>query len=425
MFRKHHPRAGSRPGTLLIPPDAPDARIRVVQYQRESVTEMTVHDPARLRQLVRPEHVTWIDVQGFGDGEVLQQIAEQFGIHPLAMEDIVNVPQRPKTEYYGQQLLIIARQVLDAETGQVTIGQLSMVVGPGYVITFDDHHHDRLECVRQRIASPSARLRRNGADYLAYVLLDTIVDAWYPVLTSYGERLEALEDRVVSQPHPALLRQVNRLKNHLAELRRSIWPQRDAVRSLLADESGILTETSRTFLRDTYDHCVQISEAIETYRETATGLLNLYLSAVAHRSNEVMKVLTIMSSIFVPMTFVAGVYGMNFEHMPELQFAWSYPAVWGLMLATAGGMLWYFRWKGWIRMAKLSDWDPAGEVNSRTSPPSENARRPFRVLEHDKSSDPAFLRVQEAVGVNDLPDHHDLPDNNQLDRVRPRSRRAA
>jgi magnesium transporter len=386
MFRKLHPQAGARPGTLLIGPDASTPRIRVMQFSPETVTEQEVDDVSTLSDCLPPDRVTWIDVQGFGDKETLQTIAQQFHIHPLAMEDIVNVPQRPKAEAYSQQILIIARTVSLPTPSCLEAEQLSLIVGPNYVITFQLRYGDRLEPVRQRIGSPDSRLRSSGADYLAYALLDTAVDDLYPVLATMGEQLESLESQILSSPHPSVLGQINTIRNQLMRLRRTIWPQRDAVRYLLSGENPLMGENVRTFLRDTLDHCEQMADVVEMYRETATGLLNTYMSAVAHRSNEVMKVLTIISSIFVPMTFVAGVYGMNFENMPELGLAWSYPVVWGIMLTLAVGMLSYFWRKGWLRVSPLTG---AGGGDSPAmaggSLSNEGSLGRVHVLQHDSS----------------------------------------
>jgi magnesium transporter len=404
MFRKRHPHAGARPGTLLIAPDAPQPRIRVVQYSTNAVTDEVVDDPSTLRDRLRPGSVTWIDVQGFGNEATLQSIAEQFQIHPLAMEDVVNVPQRPKAEAYAQQLLFIARTMTMPNPASLDAGQLSMIVGPDYVITFQNRQNNRLDPVRQRIANPTARLRRNGVDYLAYAILDTVVDSLYPVLAAFGERLESIESQILSDPRPTVLGKINTLRNQLMLLRRAIWPQRDAVRTLLAGDNELLGETVRMFLRDTLDHCEQIADVVEMYRDTATGLLNTYMSAVAHRSNEIMKVLTIISSIFVPMTFVAGVYGMNFESMPELGFTWSYPLVWGVMLSLAIGMLWYFRRNGWLSISSLSgtreDDSPAAAVGPHAE---EVPVTRAHILEHDRPT-PVGGRQETALLDGDFDD---------------------
>lgn len=355
MFKKHHPRAGARPGTLIIPGDSPRPILRRVRYGRDAIRDEIL----AIDRIGTPDGtagttpVTWIDVQGLGDAEVLARIAETFGLHPLAIEDIVNVPQRPKADHYADQLLIISRLIrLDEDRG-VSNRQVSIVVGPHYVLSFQQDHHDLFAPVRRRIENDASRLRAGGPDYLAYALLDTVVDAYYPALESIGERLELLEELIIERPTPALLREVNLIKGRLTNVKRSIWPQREALRQLAHDDSRLIGENVRLFLRDTYDHCIQTSEVVEMYRETATGQLNMYLSSVGQRTNEVMKALTVMASIFIPLTFVAGIYGMNFENMPELRWKWSYPLVWTIMLIIVGGMLWYFRTKGWIGTEQL------------------------------------------------------------------------
>ena len=381
MFRKHHPQPGARPGTLLITPDAAETRIRCVRYSRDSATDQEVTQVAEIPDDLQDNEVIWIDVQGFNDQAVLHDLASRFNIHPLAMEDVVNVPQRSKAELYGEQILIIARLISIPNDEEVHLSQLGIIVGSNYVITFEDQPNDRLEPVRTRITNPSARLRGSGAGYLAYAILDTTVDAAYPVLEVLGEQLESLEREVISDPRPSLLKQVNLVRNRLVNVRRAIWPQRDAVQSLLVTDSKVIDDDIKIFLRDTYDHCMQTAEVVEMYREMASGLLNTYMSSVAHRSNEVMKVLTIMSSIFVPLTFVAGIYGMNFENMPELGYRWSYPFIWGIMLSMAIGMLWFFYKRGWIHVADLNDsrnQTAEGSLGNETPPLLRT-----HVLEHD------------------------------------------
>jgi magnesium transporter len=348
MFKKRHPNPGARPGTLHVSETAPPPKIRLVHYSEETVHTEEIDDPHRLGQWVAADGVTWVDVQGLGDEETLQTIATLFGLHPLAMEDVVNVPQRPKAEVYGNQQLVICRVIHPRGVLQWDIEQIGMVIGPNYVITFQHRYGDILEPVRRRIDQRTSRLRAGGADYLAYAVIDTIIDGYYPVLETVGDQLERLEELVLEAPGPALLRDLNRVKNRIVNLRRSIWPQREAIYALMHEGNDLVSQPVQLFLRDTHDHCVQTTEVIEMYREMVTGLVNLYLSAMGQRTNEVMKVLTIMASIFIPLTFVAGVYGMNFENMPELQYRWSYPAVWGVMAATVAGMLWFFHRKGWI-----------------------------------------------------------------------------
>ncbi len=315
LFSKRHPKPGSKPGTLVIADDAVASRVRLIRYNRESVEDSCIDDLSNLEAMAVPsdDSVLWVDVQGLGDETTLRRIAKQFGLHPLAMEDIVNIPQRPKAEKYDEHLLIITRMVrLDARSN-IDLEQVSVVLGKNYVLTFQERYGDVLDPVRKRIRSRTALVRRNGPDYLAYAVLDTIVDAYYPVLESIGDYLERLEDAVLENSSNKLLQQLNRYKNRLFNLRRSLWPQREAVNSLIRDANPLISDTVRVFLRDTYDHCVQTTEIAEMYREMVSGLMNMYLSAVANRTNEVMKVLTIVATIFIPLTFIAGIYGMNFD----------------------------------------------------------------------------------------------------------------
>ncbi|MDA1053431.1 MAG: magnesium/cobalt transporter CorA [Planctomycetota bacterium] len=347
-FKKRHPEVGARPGTLIIADDAPPPKIRMISYDRDECHELEINDANQLAAALDPGNVTWVDVQGFGDETLVQQIGEIFQIHPLALEDIINMPQRPKAESYGSQVLVITRMVRVSGGGGVDMEQVSLLLGESCVVTFQERYGDILDPVRERIRIATSRLRQNGPGYLAYAIIDTIVDGYYPVIEAIGDHLEQLENVVMEKPSTDVLRELNRTKNMLVNLRRAVWPQREAVNSLRRDENALITDEVRVFFRDTYDHCVQTAEVIEMYREMATGLMNTYLSSIANRTNEVMKVLTIMASIFIPLTFLAGIYGMNFEHMPELHVRWAYPMVWIMMLVSAGGMIAFFWRKGWL-----------------------------------------------------------------------------
>jgi len=349
LFKKRHPPVGASPGTIVIGEDALPSKIRMIHYTREDVREERVTDVDRLQAALSEESVTWVDVQGFGDEAAIRRIGELFSLHSLAIEDVVNVPQRPKAEAYDEQLLLITRMVQLTGPLDIDIEQVSIVLGKSYVLTFQERYGDILDPVRNRIqGSKGLQFRSQGPDYLAYAILDTIIDGYFPVLEVMGDQLGELEDVVIANPSPKLLGRLNRTKNMLVDLRRSLWPQRESVNSLIRDSNPFVTDRTRTYLRDTYDHCIQTTEVIEMYREMVTGLMNTYLSSVANRTNDVMKVLTIMASIFIPLTFVAGIYGMNFDNMPELRFWWSYPLVWVMMLLLAAGMILYFRRKGWI-----------------------------------------------------------------------------
>ncbi|TWU24734.1 magnesium/cobalt transporter CorA [Bythopirellula polymerisocia] len=361
IFDKRHPQSGARPGTLVIPKEAPAPRIHMIRYSAEDMTATEVNHVEELKVAFDNQAVTWIDIQGYGDKSLMQSIGDLFELHPLLLEDVVNIPQRPKTEAYGDQLLTIVRMVRVERPGEIDMEQVSIVLCKNYVLTFQERYGDVLDPVRRRIRSGKGVIRQHRADFLAYTIADTIIDGYYPVLEQIGEHLIGLEDIVVTDPTPELLIELNQIKNRLINLRRGIWPQREAVNAMVRGDHPAICPEVRIYLRDTYDHCVQTSEVTEMYREMVTGLMNTYLSSIANRTNEVMKVLTIMASIFIPLTFLAGIYGMNFEHMPELHVEWAYPAVWITMLGTAVGMLTYFWRKGWISFG--------------TSPKSSRTRR--------------------------------------------------
>ena len=298
--------------------------------------------------------VVWIDVQGMGDEKIIRELGELFSIHMLALESIVNVPQRPKTEAFDKHQLFISRMVSLGEAGKLDVEQVSLLLGKNYVLTFQERFGDVLDPVRKRIKSKSTMMRRSGADYLAYAIIDTIIDGYYPVLEHFGEYLEELEAKVVANASSDMLDKVNQSKRNLLVLRRGIWPQRDALNTLIRDECPFILDETKVFLRDCHDHCTQVADVLETFRETAGALLSTYLSALGNKQNEVMRVLTIMSSIFIPLTFMAGIYGMNFEEMPELKNPMAYPILLGVMVITVIGMLFYFKRLGWI-WTKSSD----------------------------------------------------------------------
>lgn len=348
VFSKRRPPVGARPGALVIHDESPVPKIRLISYDSDGMKEFDVDQVGQLHEAFSDHSTTWIDIQGFGDETLIRQIAETFDLHPLLLGDLVNVPQRPKVEAYGEQLLIIVRMVSVASDGDLDLEQVSIVLAKNYVLTFQERYGDVLDPVRHRLRSGQGPIRQRGADYLAYAIADTIVDGYYPVLESIGDRLEELEDEVVRNPTSELLSRLNKMKNRLVNLRRSIWPQREAFSELARGSHPTVNDEVCLYLRDTYDHCVQSSEVVEMYREMVTGLMSIYLSSIANRTNEVMRVLTVMASIFIPLTFLAGIYGMNFEHMPELHYQWSYPVVWVVMGASASTMLGFFWRKGWI-----------------------------------------------------------------------------
>lgn len=350
--RRRHERAaaprapGTPPGTLNVNPLAAAPVLHVIAYGPEDLVEQTLDDWRQVQGFVTRYPVCWVNVDGLGDREVLTGLGEVFSLHPLALEDVINVHQRPKVEQYDQHLFVIARMLTLGQ--RLETEQLSLFLGTGYVLTFQEHPGDCLDPIRERLRKAGGRLRRAGADYLAYALIDAVVDSYFPVLELFGERLETLEDEIVAHPDVSTVTQIHQAKRDLLTFRRAIWPERDALNALLRDDTPLVTAETRLYLRDCYDHTIRLIDILEVYRELASGLLDFYMSSISNRMNEVMKVLTVIATIFIPLTFIAGVYGMNFEYMPELRRPWAYPAVWGVMLLVAVGMLAFFRRRGWL-----------------------------------------------------------------------------
>ncbi|MBE9030740.1 magnesium/cobalt transporter CorA [filamentous cyanobacterium LEGE 11480] len=340
---------GSMPGTLRVKSDAPP-EITLIDYNDFGCVRAEMTNPVDIIPYIDTESVSWIDLQGIGNEAILQQVGQVFELHPLMLEDVVNVPQRPKVEEYDDQLLLIARMVrCQTHSDSFITEQVSFILGDNYLLTVQEiPAHDCFSPVRARILAAKGSIRRMGADYLLYTLFDAIIDGFFPVLESYGERLEILEDEVVTNPSRQTLEKIHRMKRELLTLRRSIWPQRDALSSLIRDSSELISDDVRIYLRDCYDHTVQVLDMVETYREVASSLMDVYLSSVGNKMNEIMKFLTIVSSIFIPLSFIAGVYGMNFENMPELKHRLAYFICWGVMIGIAGSLMLFFWRKGWF-----------------------------------------------------------------------------
>ncbi len=348
LFTRRSAPVGAPPGTLAIDAALPKPKIRVLAQNSDGILECDVHDPAELPKIVEDSRLTWIDVQGLGDEGVLKALAELFTIHRLALADVVHTPQRPKVDSYPNHELAFVRMLGLNESGEMDVEQLSVLIGDSFVITFQENYGDPLEPVRVRFRERVGPIGELGGDYLSYAIIDTVVDGYFPLLEAFADRLDDLEEQVMSRPRPDVLMQVQKTKRTLIALRRSVWPLREALNMMLRDQAPRITEATKPYLRDTYDHCVQVAEVTDSYREIASELTNTYMSVVANRTNDVMKVLTIMASIFIPLTVVAGIYGMNFDHMPELHQRWGYPAALVTMVLIAGGMLLYFRKKGWL-----------------------------------------------------------------------------
>jgi magnesium transporter len=344
----HYP--GTLPGTIIIDDNAPPPLIFLIDYNQNDLIHKQLSTPEECAAYLDKESVSWVDVQGLGSADILQRLRNVFDLHPLVLEDMVNVPERPKIEDYEDQLLIIARMiVLKENTWGFHSEQVSFVLAKNYLLTVQEEpEYDCLNGVRGRIAHNKGIIRKLGTDYLAYTLLDAIIDGFFPVLERYGERLEELEEEVMVNPNRQTLQQIYQIRRELLQIRRAIWPQRDVINSLIRDGYEPISDEVRIYLRDCYDHAVQVMDMVETYRELASGLMDVYLSAVSNKMNEIMKLLTVVSAIFIPLTFIAGVYGMNFEHMPELKTTWGYPICLASMAALASGLMFFFWRRGWL-----------------------------------------------------------------------------
>jgi magnesium transporter len=347
---------GALPGALRIPHDALPTELFLIDYGPDAVHSGTIDHPEECYALGVSDTVTWLDARGLGSEERLVQMSQTFGLHPLILEDIVNVPHRPKVDYYDDKVLIIMQMVRPKATGSgVGSEQVSFVLGKGFVVTFQEEPEwDSFDPVRDRIRRGTGTIRLQGADYLTYALLDTIVDSFFPVLEAIGETLEDLEEEVVENPTSVTIEKIHRMRRGLMKLRRYIWPQRTVLNSLIRDSDDLISQEVRVYLQDVYDHIVQVVDIIENYREITSSLMDVYLSSVSNRMNEVMKVLTVMSSVFIPLTFIAGVYGMNFNtekspfNMPELEWYWGYVICLGVMGAIAGLQIYFFWKRGWF-----------------------------------------------------------------------------
>ena len=356
LFDYAYEQPGSIPGTLTIEEDAELPKIVMIDYSSDRANYISNLTPEGCVKYLKTNSVSWVDVKGLGSEDILQRLGKVFGLHPLVLEDVVNVPQRPKVEDYPQQLVIITQMVVPKPSGEgFWLEQVSLVVSKNYVLTVQEYSEkDCFSPVRRRIKFNKGSIRNMGADYLAYALWDAIIDGFFPVLEIYGEKIEDLEDEVIFNPSNESLAKVYQIKRELLALRRAIWPQRNALNTLIRDGSSVIDPEILVFLRDCYDHTVQIIDIIETYRELASSLTDIYLSAISNKMNEVMKLLTVISSIFIPLTFIAGIYGMNFDpdvspfNMPELEWYWGYLFCWALMLATSGSLVYFFWRQGWF-----------------------------------------------------------------------------
>lgn len=348
-------RPGEAPGTVVPPPGSPASQLTVFAYSADQIVEKPIKDLGEIVTLRQRFPVVWLNVDGFGDGAMLARIAEMFQLHPLAMEDVVHVHQRSKVEEYDSAMFVVVRMVSLAGQ-ELDTEQLSLFLGKDFILTFQERPGgDSLDAVRERLRKNSGKIRRTGPDYLLYAIIDAVVDGYFPVVESFGDRLDDIDAAIDDRKTPGIMTGIHNARTGLLQLRRAAWPHREALQNLQRDSHDLITDDTRVYLRDCYDHVIQIIDVLETYREMCADLRDLYLTAVSNRTNEIMRVLTIMSTIFIPLSFIASVYGMNFDtnvsryNMPELKWVFGYPFALTLMAATAIGLVGYFFRKGWFR----------------------------------------------------------------------------
>jgi len=343
--------AGQSPGTLTYIGESKEekVKIKIIDYNQSDLTEKEIGSIEDCRSFRTKDSVTWINITGIHDMTVIEALGKQFNLHPLLLEDVVNTEQRPKMDDYEDYLFIVLKMLYTGKNSKrIQHEQLSLILVPGVVISLQEFEEDVFDPVRERIRKAKGRIRTTGADYLMYALIDTIVDHYFHLFEDIGEQVETLQEEVISDPQPQTLNQIQDLKREMIFLRKSVWPLREIISALVRGESGLVSADVILYLRDVYDHTIQVIDTVETYRDMLAGMLDIYLSSVSNKMNEVMKVLTIIATIFIPLTFLAGVYGMNFKYMPELEFPWSYPILWVVMISVFGLLLIYFKRKKWL-----------------------------------------------------------------------------
>jgi len=351
VVKERSVKSGLPPGTLIHIGErrAREIRVTVTDFGEKLFEEKEITDLKESFIPSDPSITSWIDVDGLHEIDVVRRLGECRGLHPLVMEDILNTDQRPKVEDYGDYLYIVLKMFHNGKKGEIVTEQVSIVLGSNFVLSFQEGTKgDVFEPVRERLRSGQGRLRSMGADYLTYCLMDTIVDNYFEVLESTEDKIEALEEEVVANPSPETVRKLYRLKREMIVLRKGVWPLREVLAAMTRRESKLISDPVGIYLRDVYDHIIQVIDIIEVSRDMLTGMLDIYLSSINNRLNEIMKFLTLIATIFMPLSFLASLWGMNFKFMPELAFRWGYPAALTLMVSAAIAMVFWFRKKRWF-----------------------------------------------------------------------------
>jgi magnesium transporter len=351
IHRNRSKKIGLPPGSMVHIGEkkTEEVKFSLIEYDKDMLNE---HELISLEEAFAVKDsplISWLNISGLHDTGILQNLADHFGIHPLVMEDILNTGHQPKTEIYEDYLFTIIKLITyNKDQGSVEFEQVSIIMGKGYVITFQEKEGDIFEPIRQRLKNPKGRFRRHGSDYLTYTLLDVVVDNYYLILEQLEEHIFKVEENILESPAQNLTTEIQELKMQIIQLRKSVWPLRAAIDGLMDEDSGMIDHSIMPFLKDLYDHTIHVTETIEIFREMISGLMDLYLTMLSNRMNDVMKVLTIIATIFIPLTFIAGIYGMNFEYMPELKWHAGYFIVWGLMITLGIMLLILFRRRKWI-----------------------------------------------------------------------------
>jgi len=351
LFKKTSTKIGLPPGTLVHIGEKKIDKVRItlIDYDETHLEEKEIETVEECFSFKDKPTVTWINIDGLHQVDIIEKIGTHFDLHPLTMEDIVHTGQRPKIDDFEHFIFIVFNMLqYDENINEVKAEQVSLIVGSNFVISFQEKEGDIFNLVRERIRNGKGRIRKSGSDYLAYAMIDVVVDHYFIILEKIGEDIESLEEELLTNPTPDTLQTIHNLKREMIFLRKSIWPLRDVVSTLERGDSNLISETTIIYLRDVYDHTIQVMDTIETFRDMISGMLDIYLSSVSNKMNEVMKVLTIIATIFIPLTFIAGIYGMNFKYMPELDWQWSYPVLWLVIIIVGVSMVIYFKRKGWF-----------------------------------------------------------------------------
>ena len=358
-FGKKKSKVGLAPGTLVHIGEkkVEKIRIRLVAYNSEKFLEQELNSVEECVAFKdQPGTNLWINVDGLDQIEIIEKLGSYFDIHPLTLEDVLNTWQRPKMEDYESYIYTVLKvMLLDTEKKEITrqkkgiiIDQISIIFGYNYILSFQEREVHIFDPLRERLKNPASRLRKNGVDYLAYGLIDAVVDNYFLILEHFGEEIEDIEDELIVHPVPEILKTIQKYKRDMIILRKSVWPLRELISGMLKIESEIVKETTRIYLRDVYDHTIRVIESVEDLRDILSSMMDIYLSSVSNKMNDIMKVLTVIATIFIPLTFIAGVYGMNFEDMPELHWRWGYPAIMLFMAILGSTMFAYFKKKRWV-----------------------------------------------------------------------------